>query len=115
VNAGERRVTRHYRVRGYRILGTNVRAGGYELDLVVRRGRELVFVEVKDRASDAFGGPAAAVGREKRRRVRHAARAWLHANNVPRGLDVRLEVAAVTAGKITRLSFPLLDEPRFGE
>lgn len=115
MNAGERRVARHYRLRGYRILGANVHVGGYELDLVVRRGRALVFVEVKDRATDAYGGPVAAVGREKRRRVRRAARAWIHTNNVPRGLDVRVEVAAVMAGKITRLSFPLADEPGYGE
>ncbi len=114
MNAGERRVARHYRLRGYRILGANVHIGGYELDLVVRRGRSLVFVEVKERASSAYGGPVAAVGIEKRRRVRRAARAWLHANHVPRGLDVRLEVAAVLAGKVTRLSFPIEDERTSG-
>jgi putative endonuclease len=112
VNAGERRVARHYRVRGYRILGTNVHVGGYELDLIVRRGRVLVFVEVKERAGNAYGGPVAAVGTEKRRRVRRAARAWLHANHVRGELEIRLEVAAVMAGKVTRLSFPPEDEPR---
>ena len=112
MNAGERRVARHYRLRGYRILGTNVHVGGYELDLIVRRGRLLIFVEVKERATMAYGGPVAAVGPEKRRRVRHAARAWLTTNRVPRGLDVRLELAAVLAGRVTRLSFPLEEEPR---
>jgi putative endonuclease len=112
VNAGERRVARHYLLRGYRILGTNVRVGGYELDLVLRRGRVLVFVEVKERSGNAYGGPVAAVGAEKRRRVRRAARAWLHANHFRDGLEIRLEVAAVMAGKVKRLSFPLEDEPR---
>ncbi len=112
MNRGERRVARYYRLRGYRILGANVHVGGYELDLIVRRGRTLIFVEVKERATDAYGGPVAAVGPEKRRRVRHAARAWLHAHRVPRGLDVRLEVAAVLAGRITRLSFPVEEEAR---
>jgi putative endonuclease len=110
VNAGERRVARHYRLRGYRILDTNVQVGRYELDLIVRRGRQLIFVEVKERATMAYGGPVAAVGPEKRRRVRHAARAWLHANSSHRGLDVRLEVAAVLAGRVTRLVFPFADE-----
>ena len=50
MNRGERLAARHYRLRGYRILGTNVRAGGYEVDLIARRGRKLVFVEVKERA-----------------------------------------------------------------
>ena len=35
-----------YRLRGWRVLGENVWAGGNELDLVVRRGRTLRFVEV---------------------------------------------------------------------
>ena len=70
MNRGERIALRHYRLRGYRILGTNVRSGGYELDLIVRRGRRLVFVEVKERARDLFGGGVGAVNAEKRRRVR---------------------------------------------
>src|SRR5438552_10510794 len=46
----ERRALWHYRLRGYRILATNAWVGGYELDLVVRRGRSVVFAEV-DRKS----------------------------------------------------------------
>ena len=42
----ERRVRLHYRLRGYRVLAANVRAGGNELDVVLRRGRRLVFCEV---------------------------------------------------------------------
>ena len=38
-----------YRLRGYRMLGANVWAGGNELDLIVRRGRQLRFVEVKEK------------------------------------------------------------------
>ena len=48
---GETRAARHLVRRGYRIVARNVRAGGVELDLVVRRGRIIVFVEVKARRS----------------------------------------------------------------
>jgi putative endonuclease len=105
VNRGERAAARHYRLRGYRILGANVRAGGNELDLIVRRGSRIVFVEVKERARDAFGGPFAAVDAEKRRRVGRAAAAWLHAHPQPPGLDVAFEVVAVTGRRLERLSF----------
>ena len=47
MNDAERRAARWYRLRGWKILGTNVWAGGNELDLIARRGRELRFVEVK--------------------------------------------------------------------
>ena len=49
---------------------TNVRAGRNELDLIVRRGRDLTFVEVKQRRGSGFGGALGAVDAEKRRRVR---------------------------------------------
>ncbi len=105
MNRGERIAARHYRLRGYRILGTNVRAGANELDLVARRGRRLVFVEVKERARDTFGGGVGAVDREKRRRVRRAAASWLQAHPESAELEVRFEVAAVTGGHVERLEF----------
>ena len=59
----ERRAARHYRLRGYRILGTNVWAGGYELDLIARRGRRLVFCEVKGKVGARLRRPARDGGR----------------------------------------------------
>ena len=105
MNRGERIAARHYRLRGYRILGANVRAGGNEVDLIARRGRRLVFVEVKERARDTYGGGVGAVDREKRRRVRRAAASWLQTHPEAAELEVRFEVAAVTGGKVQRLEF----------
>jgi putative endonuclease len=105
VNRGERLAARHYRLRGYRILGTNVRAGGYEVDLIARRGRRLVFVEVKERARPTYGGGVGAVNRDKRGRVRRAAASWLQAHPESAGLEIRFEVAAVTDGRVERLDF----------
>ena len=102
MNRGERIAARHYRLRGYRILGVNVRAAGNEIDLVVRRGGRLTFVEVKERARRSFGGPEAAVDREKRRRVRRAAAAWLQAHPEAGALEIGFEVAAITAGRLER-------------
>jgi putative endonuclease len=99
----ERRVRRHYLLRGYRILAANVRAGGNELDLVVRRGRRLVVCEVKMRQGQGFGDPVEAVGREKERRVRRAAEAFLAGHPELRELDVVIEVAAVRGARIERL------------
>ena len=103
MNRGERLAARHYRLRGYRIVDANARAGGHELDLVVRRGRRLVFVEVKERASDGYGGPVGAVDREKRRRVRRAAASWLQAHPETAELEIGFEVAAITDGQLERL------------
>jgi putative endonuclease len=102
-NRDERRAALHYRLRGYRVVGTNVWAGGYELDLIVRRGRRLVFCEVKGKGGSGFGHPLEMVGPEKIRRVRRAGEAWLAAHPELRGLDVRLEVVGVLAGRLRRV------------
>jgi putative endonuclease len=95
VNAGERRAVWHYRLRGYRILATNAWAGGNELDLVVRRGRRLIFCEVKQRGRDDYGDPLEMVGPEKRRRVRRAAEAWLAGRRDLERLEIAFEVIGI--------------------
>lgn len=74
---GEARAARYLESKGYRIVARNVRAGGVELDLVLRRGRTAVFVEVKTRRSLRFGPPELAVNANKRNRLRVGAAAWL--------------------------------------
>ena len=96
----ERRVAWHYRLRGYRILGRNVRAGGVEIDLIVRRGRRLVFCEVKLKLGLGFGDPLEAVDERKRERLRRGVEAWLVANPKLAALDVSFELAAVRPGGI---------------
>jgi putative endonuclease len=100
---GERRVRLHYRLRGYRVLAANTRAGGNELDIVLRRGRRLVFCEVKMRSGLAFGDPWEAVGPEKERRLRRAAEGFLARNPGLLDLDIAFEVAAVRGRRIDRV------------
>jgi putative endonuclease len=103
VNSGERRALRHYRLRGYRLLDANVRVGGYELDLVVRRGRRVVVAEVKEKRGDEFGDPLEMVGPEKTRRVRIAARAWLATHPELASLEVAIEAVGVRDRRIERV------------
>lgn len=58
------------RLKGYRVLAQRVRTPAGEVDLVVRRGRCLVFVEVKARLDEA--GAAAALTPVNQRRVARA-------------------------------------------
>jgi putative endonuclease len=100
----ERRARRFYRLRGYRVLGENVWAGGYELDLIVRRGNRLVFCEVKAKLGERYGDPAEMVGAEKRRRLRRAAEAWLVGHPELARLEIRFDVVAVTPSGFTRVA-----------
>ncbi|PYQ36411.1 MAG: YraN family protein [Acidobacteria bacterium] len=62
---GERRAAWFYRLRGYRVVAANVRLRSGEIDLIVRRGKTLAFVEVKTRQSLAAGEGFEAVDRAK--------------------------------------------------
>jgi putative endonuclease len=77
--------------------------GGNELDLVLRRGRRLVFCEVKAKAGGRFGDPFEMVGPEKQRRLRRAAEAWLAAHPEALELEISFEVAAFRGGRLERL------------
>jgi putative endonuclease len=97
----ERRALWHYRLRGYRILATNLWIAGYELDVVARRSGLVVFCEVKAKSSAELGDPLEMVGVEKARRVRRAAEAWLAVNGDLDVHEARFDVAAERKGKLT--------------
>ena len=103
MNRGERVALRHYRLRGYRLLDANARVGRYELDLVLRRGRRILVVEVKEKHGAAFGHPLEMIDEEKVRRVGVAAAAWLAARPELSGLEVAFEAAAVRGRKVERV------------
>ncbi len=70
---------------GYRILGQRVRIGTRdELDLVVRDGDCLVFVEVKTRGSETYGRPISAVDRKKRHTLSRGAIRYVQRLKNPR-------------------------------
>ena len=101
--ATERRAAWLYRLRGYRILATNLWVGGYELDLVARRGRRLVIVEVKGKSGEGWGDPLEMVDAEKQRRIRRAAEGLVARSPELEGLLVSFEVVAERAGRLERL------------
>jgi putative endonuclease len=94
-------------VRGYRVLGRNVWAGRYEVDLIVRRGRRLVFCEVKSKRGDRHGDPLEMVGPEKVDRLRQAAEAWLAQYPALDSLEVAFEVVTVRGRRLERVVITL--------
>ncbi|MCK4570613.1 YraN family protein [Candidatus Bipolaricaulota bacterium] len=84
--------------KGYRILARNWRTRAGELDIIARDGGILVFVEVKARSGDGFGGPEAAVDRAKQRRLISAALAFMEVTKCE--LPTRFDVVAIRPGKM---------------
>lgn len=91
--------------RGLRVLARNASAHGGELDLVMLDGQTLVFVEVRYRASNAFGGGAASVDAGKRRKLVHAAQAYLLRHPRHANAPCRFDVVAASGDPAT----PALD------
>jgi putative endonuclease len=92
--AGEEAALQVYLRNGFRLIARNWRCGAGELDLVVRRGRLLVFCEVKTRSTIALGGGYEAVTWSKRRRLRRLGEAFLSQTPV-RPAATRFDVASV--------------------
>ncbi|CAN7192507.1 YraN family protein [Acidovorax sp. LjRoot129] len=80
-NAAEDQALAYLQAQGLQLVVRNYRTpgrGGGEIDLVMReRDGTLVFVEVRARASSAFGGAAASISATKRQRIVFAARHYL--------------------------------------
>jgi len=80
---------------GYRIVETNCRLPGGELDIVAKDKDVLVFVEVKTAATEEFGRPEEWVDERKRKRLGRLATAYL-ARQGSMDVSCRFDVVAVS-------------------
>ena len=97
---GEQLAVEHLTSLGLEVLDRNWRCRYGELDVIAadRQTRTAVFVEVKTRTSDRFGGVAQAVTPDKVRRLRRLAGLWL-AGNGGSWAAVRIDVVGVRIGR----------------
>jgi putative endonuclease len=95
---GEQLAVEHLTATGLRVLARNWRCRYGELDVIATDARVVVFVEVKTRTSDQFGGVAQAVTPEKVRRLRRLAGLWLAAQD-ENWSAVRIDVVGVRIGR----------------
>jgi putative endonuclease len=97
---GEQLATDHLLGLGLRILTRNWRCRYGELDAIAvdPTTNTVVFVEVKTRTGDGFGGLAQAVTEKKARRLRRLAAMWL-ATQEQRWTAVRIDVIGVRIGR----------------
>ena len=79
---GEALAIEHFKAQGYEIRAQNYRTRSGEIDLIVQRGKRVVFVEVKTRRSSKFGLPQAAVTPAKQRKISKIALNYLQAHNL---------------------------------
>ncbi len=98
--SAESRAAAYLVAKGYRILARRWRSPLGEIDIVARRRKTLVFVEVKARAT--LDDAAEAITERQRARIAACAEAWLATYPQPNVLDMRYDAMLVAPGKIPR-------------
>lgn len=94
---GETLACGELRRRGYEILATRYRTRYGEIDIIARHEGVYVFVEVKTRTADDFGGGLEAVTAGKRRRIARMAMEFVHQQQLS-DTPCRFDVVVVASG-----------------
>ena len=92
---GEKVAAEHLTGLGYQIISVNHRTPFGEIDIIAQDGRELVFVEVKTRSSNALGNPEGSVTPKKQQHILNSAQHYLAALDPPVD-EWRVDVVAIT-------------------
>jgi putative endonuclease len=98
--SAESRAAAYLMAKGFRVVARRWRSPAGEVDIVARRGRLLVFVEVKARAR--LDSAAEAVTVRQRRRIAAAAAAWLAEHAEDARSDIRFDAMLVAPGRLPR-------------
>lgn len=91
---GEAEAMRYFREAGWQVEAHRFRVGHNDLDLVVRQGALVAFVEVKTRQGDGFGAGVEAIGWRKRQVLARLAEVWRLRHGRP-GDGYRFDVVEV--------------------
>jgi len=84
---------------GFYLLHRNYRAGHKEIDLIVRKGNLVAFVEVKSAKSKSLGHPSERITKKKKENIIKAAQQYLIENKIDDS-DLRFDAVTFVDGKI---------------
>ena len=91
----------YLREQGAAVLATNFYFHGGELDLIVKDGEYICFVEVKYRKTNVYGFPEEAVTKAKQKKIIQGARVFLYQNRYPSDTPCRFDVISIYKDEIT--------------
>jgi len=90
--------------KGLKIVSQNYLCKMGEVDLIARDKQDLVFVEVRYRKSESYGGSLASVDKKKQKRIILAANHYLQKHDLTNKIPCRFDVFAIT-GTIQDLNY----------
>ena len=100
---GELAACRQLETEGYTILGTNVRCGRSEIDIVAEHEGTLVFAEVRTRRSHYLGTPEESITAQKQQRMLTAAHSYLEERDGWHR-NWRIDLVAIELDHLDRIS-----------
>ncbi len=95
--AGETLAEQYLQQQGLTLVTRNYRGAFGEIDLIMRDGTSLVFIEVKQRKNTFFGNPAEAVTASKQKKILLTAAAYLQQTRISQQQMVRFDVVGIVA------------------
>ena len=84
-------------MKGYRILAERYKTPYGEIDLVIKRGPVVAFVEVKSHKTRSSA--IQAITHKQQQRIANAAQIWLQENGLDQRLDYRFDALIIAKGK----------------
>lgn len=97
--AAEIRARKHLEERGFDTIDTNVYSRFGEIDIIMIKDDELVFVEVRQRTTMSYGSAAQSVHIYKQRKLINAARYFLQQNPEFNKYYARFDVITIESNK----------------
>ncbi len=90
---GEKLAYTFLRKKGYEILATNFKHNRAEIDIICRKEKKIVFVEVKSRSSEDFGFPEESVDLKKQEKIVTAAERFIELHDMIG--EVRFDIVSI--------------------
>jgi putative endonuclease len=106
-DAGERLARRHLEQQGFAFVAANWRCPSGELDLIMREGDSLIFVEVKTRRGESLGAAEESITAAKAQRLLRAAQIYLGTRPELNDVFWRIDLLAITlapSGAVSRIT-----------
>lgn len=91
---GEKIAQDYLRNKEYEILETNYYTKKGEIDIIAKKNRGIIFVEVKTRTNLKFGTPAMSVNSVKKRHIKQVAKTYIYLNKLHTH-EVRFDIVEV--------------------
>jgi putative endonuclease len=96
---GEKVASWYLEGQGYKIITTHFTTRFGEIDLIMRDGNEVVFIEVKTRLKNVYGLAEQSVDKQKQKRLKKTILAYISKNNIE---SFRFDIIAITKRKTSK-------------